>query len=307
MKEEFSFGSADNITQLHGIKWIPEGKIKGIIQISHGMLEHIDRYDEFASFMSSRGILVVGHDHLGHGSSLLSEEKRGYFSEKEGNKTVLRDIHSLRLKIEEEYPGVPYFLMGHSMGSFLVRQYITTYGKGIKGLFIVGTGHQPYSLVQMGLLISKVIAAFKGEQYRSKFVNSLAIGSNNNYFKPSRTAVDWLSRDEKIVDTYINDKRNDFIFTLNAYLNMFSGMLELYNMKNLKKIPKDLPVIFMSGDKDPVGNFGKDIKKLVKQYQALGISDVSYKLYKDDRHEILNELDRDIVYNDMIRFVKKHL
>lgn len=304
MREEFYYKSSDKETQIHVMKWVPEGEIKGVLQISHGMLEHIERYDEFASFMTANGILVAGNDHLGHGTSLVHEENRGFFSELDGNKIVLSDIHKLRDLLKEQYPDLPYFLFGHSMGSFLVRQYITTYGKGIDGVIIVGTGQQPFALVKMGLLLTKLIAHFKGYKYRSKFVNHLAIGSYNTHFKPNRTGVDWLSRDEKVVDTYIKDKRIDFIFTLNAYSNMFAGMLELYDNKKLDKIPKQLPVLFLSGRRDPVGNFGKDIKKIFKHYKTLGIVDVSYELYKDDRHEILNELDREIVYNDIIKWVK---
>ncbi len=303
MKQEFYYKSADNITQVHVIKWVPEGKIRGILQVSHGMLEHIERYDEFASFMSANGILVAGNDHLGHGSSLISEQNRGFFSENEGNKTILSDIHNLRCLLREEYKEIPYFLLGHSMGSFLVRQYITLYGKSIDGVIIVGTGQQPYALVKMGLMLTKLISLFKGNRYRSKLVNYLAIGSYNNHFKPNRTAVDWLSRDEKVVDAYIRDKRIDFIFTLNAYTNMFAGMLELYDSKKLDKIPKDLPVLFLSGEKDPVGNFGKDIVKVYQQYKKVGILDVSYKLYKENRHEILNEFDKEIVYNEIIKWV----
>lgn len=307
MKEEFYYKSADGLTQIHGIKWIPEGEIKGILQISHGMLEHVERYDEFARAMMARGILVAGNDHLGHGSSLISEENRGFFSEKEGNKTVLSDIHKLRGLLEEEYKDIPYFLLGHSMGSFLVRQYISTYGKGINGVIVVGTGQQPYIILRIGYWITKLIGHFKGYRYRSKLVNYLAIGTYNNHFKPNRTGVDWLSRDEEIVDAYIKDKRIDFIFTLNAYSNMFSGMLGLYNKKELDKIPKHLPILLLSGEKDPVGSFGKDIKKIDRQYKSFGIANISYKLYEDHRHEILNELDREIVYNDIIVFVNKHM
>ncbi len=306
-KVEFYYDSADLITKIHAIKWVPNGEIKCILQIAHGMLEYIDRYDEFANAMADLGIVVSGNDHLGHGSSLINEESRGFFSENNGNKAVIDDMNKLSSILKEQYPNVPYFILGHSMGSFLVRQYITIYNSGISGAIIVGTGHQPYALLKLGLIITKLIGTIKGWRYRSKFVNNLAIGNNNKKFQPSRTNVDWLSRDEKIVDEYIKDTRINFIFTLNSYYNMFKGMITLYDDNNLKKMFKDLPIILLSGDKDPVGNFGKDIAILYDKYKKLGFNDVTYKLYKEDRHEILNELDKDIVYKDIGNWILSHI
>ncbi|MBP1926028.1 alpha-beta hydrolase superfamily lysophospholipase [Sedimentibacter acidaminivorans] len=306
-KVEFYYDSADLITKIHAIKWVPDGEIKCILQIAHGMLEHIERYDEFANAMADLGIVVSGNDHLGHGSSLINEECRGFFSEGDGNKVVIDDMNKLNTILKEEYPNASYFILGHSMGSFLVRQYITIYNSGINGAIIVGTGHQPYALLKTGLIITKLIATFKGWRYRSKFVNNLAIGNNNKKFQPSRTNVDWLSRDKKIVDEYIKDKKIKFIFTLNSYYNMFKGMLTLYDDNNLKKMLKDLPIILLSGDQDPVGNFGKDIVILYDKYKKLGIKDVSYILYKEDRHEILNELDREKVYKDIGDWILHHM
>lgn len=305
-KEEFFYNSSDKITKIHGIKWIPEGEIKCVLQISHGMLEHIDRYDEFAVSLATKGILVAGNDHLGHGTSLLKEEDRGYFSEENGNKAVIEDMRTLSNMLKEQYGNIPYFLLGHSMGSFLVRQYLTLYSPGIDGAIIVGTGQKPYVLVKAGMVISGVLAFFKGWRYRSRFVDNLALGGNNKSFKPERTKADWLSRDEKIVDDYLNDKRIDFMFTLNAYYNMFKGMAYLYDKNNLEKIPKDLPVILLSGEKDPVGSFGRDVVKLYDDFKKMGIKDVECKLYKDDRHEIINELDRELVYEDIVSWIRRH-
>lgn len=306
-KVEFYYDSADMITKIHAVKWVPDGEVKCILQIVHGMLEYIDRYDKFANAMADLGIIVSGNDHLGHGLSLINEENRGFFSENDGNKVVIDDINKLNNILKEEYPNVPYFILGHSMGSFLVRQYITIYNSDINGAIIIGTGHQPYALLKAGLIITKLIATIKGWRYRSKFVNNLAIGNNNKKFEPSRTNVDWLSRDEKIVDEYIRDKKINFIFTLNSYYNMFKGMLTLYDDSNLKKMFKDLPIIILSGDQDPVGNFGKDIVMINEKYRNLGIKDVSHILYKEDRHEILNELDRKIVYKDIGDWILSHI
>ncbi len=303
IKEEFYYDSYDGVTKIHAIKWIPEKKITGVLQISHGMLEHIDRYDDFANFMASHGILVAGNDHLGHGSSLLTEEDRGFFSEGDGNQSVIEDMRKLSEILKSQYKNLPYFMLGHSMGSFFVRQYISLYDD-LDGALIVGTGYQPYALVKSGMIISKVMAAFKGWRFRSKFINQLAVGGNNKYFQPARTRSDWLTRDEEEVDTYIKDKRIDFIFTLNAFYHMFKGMLNLYTKEHIDNIPKDLPVVLLSGEQDPVGDFGKDVKKLYDLYKTK-MTHVTIKLYKDHRHEILNELDKEKVYWDMLRWINK--
>lgn len=305
LKEELYFKSNDNKTKIHGIKWVPsDQKIRIILHIAHGMLEHIDRYDDFANYLAQNGVLVVGNDHLGHGSSIISEEDRGFFAEENGNKIVLEDMHTLSNIIKAEYPNLPYFLLGHSMGSFLARQYIINYEKELNGVIIVGTGFQPFILIKLGEIITRIISIFKGWRYRSRFINSLTIGKNNKKFEPGRTKVDWLSRDQEIVDNYINDKRIDFIFTLNAFYNMFKGMLHLYDNNNISKIQKDFPMILLSGEDDPVGNFGKDIVKLYNSYKKIGMVNVSYKLYENDRHEIINELDREIIYKDILNWME---
>ena len=299
-RNEFYYNSSDSRTKIHAIKWIPEGEIKAVLQISHGMLEHIERYEEFANYMAKNGILTVGNDHIGHGSSVLNEEYRGYFGEEDGNMVLIEDMHSLMNIIKSEYPDKPYFILGHSMGSFLTRQFITLYGNEIEGAVISGTGQQPLGLIKFGVFITRFIALFKGWSYRSKFVDFLSLGSNNNKFKPARTKFDWLTQDTDIVDNYISDFRINFIFTLNGFYNMFNGILRMNDAKKLVNIPKDLPIIFISGSKDPVGNFGKDVAKAFNMYKKLNLSNISMKLYKDDRHEILNELDREQVYEELL-------
>lgn len=307
-KVEFSYESHDKKTRINAIKWIPEGEIIALLQISHGMLEYVDRYDKFARSLSQQGILVFGNDHLGHGKSILNEDDRGFFSEDDGNLSVIEDMHRLRALVCDEYKNIPYFLLGHSMGSFLVRQYISIYNdEEIDGAIVVGTGYQSKSLILFGKYLTQLMSLFKGWRYRSKFVDKLVLGDNNNKFEPARTRVDWLSRDEEIVDEYLNDKKISFIFTLNGFYNMFKGMLELYDTNNLRKIPKNLPIFILSGEMDPVGKFGKDIENLYKSYKELGLKEVSYKLYKDFRHEIINEINNEIVYKDILEWIKQKL
>lgn len=304
---EFYYDSSDGKTKIHAIKWIPENEIKAILQISHGMLEHIERYSDFAAYLSEQGILVVGNDHLGHGSSIVSEDERGYFEEYNGNKVLIEDMHNLFRIIKNEHSDIPYFILGHSMGSFLTRQFITLYGNEIDGIIISGTGQQPLGLIKFGLFVTKLIASFKGWNYRSKFVNFLVLGRNNNKFEPARTKFDWLTRDDDIVDNYISDSRINFIFTLNGFYNLFDGIMKMNETELLKLIPKDLPMIFLSGDMDSVGNFGKDVIKAFNIYKDLGMKNISMKLYTGDRHEILNEIDREQVYEDILLWISDFL
>jgi len=304
-KEEFYYDSADKKTKIHAIKWYPENeKIIASVQISHGMLEFIDRYDEFARVLAEKGYLVSGNDHLGHGNSILTEVDKGFFCEEKGNQVVLEDIYKLMEIVKKEHPNVPYLVLGHSMGSFLIRQFITIYSEEVQGAIIVGTGYQPYALVKTGQLITGLMTIFKGWRYRSNFVNNLAIGKNNKKFEPSRTSCDWLSRDEKVVDAYINDQRTNFVFTLNAFYNMFKGILCLYKKRNLGLITKDLPILILSGEEDPVGDFGKAAVKLYDSFKELGMNKVTMKLYEDARHELLNETNRNKVYEDILEWIQ---
>ena len=305
MKKDFYYNSQDKCTKIHAIEWIPDGEIKAILQISHGMVEFIDRYDEFAQFLNEHGYYVVGNDHLGHGESVSCEDHYGYFCEKSGNKCVIKDIRHLYKITKKKYPDVPYFLMGHSMGSFLIRQYLIRYSSGISGVIIMGTGDQPPLLVKGGKLLCKAIAEIKGWEYRSPLVNKLVIGNYNKKFSPCRTSADWLSRNEENVDSYLKNPWCTFVFTLNAFYNMFRGIETLHQKNYFEEIPKTLPVFFVSGIQDPVGDFGKGVLQVYGRFKENGMKDVSIKLYKNDRHEILNECDRELVFKDLLEWMEQ--
>lgn len=307
MKRHFTYPSRDGVTQIHAIEWKPEGEVRAVLQLCHGMVEYIDRYDAFAQFMEERGFYVVGHDHLGHGASVRSDEYHGFFHETKGNEYVIGDIHKLRVETQKQYPDVPYFMLGHSMGSFLIRQYMKTYGTGLAGVIVMGTGNQPGAVVFAGKLLCRIIAAFKGWDYRSRLVDNMAFGSYNKKFEPARTSRDWLTKDEKIVDAYLANPWCSFTFTVNAYYQMFRGMQMIAKKENLEKIPKSLPVFFVAGADDPVGNFGKSVRQVYEKYKACGIQDVSIRLYESDRHEILNETDRESVYKDLADWMEERI
>ena len=303
----FTYLSADKKTQIHAIEWKPEGTVTGVLQLVHGMQEFIDRYDDFASFMCAQGFVLVGNDHLGHGSSVADENSYGYFAEKNGNKAVLADMRNLHRMTAEKYPKVPYFLLGHSMGSFLARQYICMYGQFLSGAVISGTAYHSPLECNAGMLLCRVIARFRGWKYISSLLTYMVVGSLNKKFEPGRTKADWLTRDEAVVDAYVHDSRTHHFFTLNANYNLFASLKYLTVRTNLEKMPKDLPLLLIAGQMDPVGNFGAGVKKVFVQLQAIGMQDVKCKLYPNDRHEVLNELDKAQVYQDILGWIRERM
>ena len=306
-KEVFSFPSTSGVCDIRCVRYIPDGEICAILQIAHGMVEFIDRYEDFASYLCEKGYLVTGNDHLGHGGSVKSEDDWGYFAEENGYKALLNDMYELTKITKELYPNIPYFLLGHSMGSFYARQYLCEYGNELNAAIIMGTGHQDLGAIKFGLAACKMFALVKGWKHRSSAINALAFGSYNKKFEPARTPNDWLTKDESIVDWYIHEPKCSFMFTLNGYYNMFLGLSRLHDKELLNKMPKNLPILFVSGEDDPVGNFGKGVKAAAKSVEDAGCRNVEMKLYPNDRHEILNELDRKQVYEDLYNWLQDKL
>ena len=246
MRDEFYFPSKDGNTEIHTIEWKPEGKVRAVLQISHGMVEYVRRYDEFAQYLCDRGYYVVGNDHLGHGKSVQSKSEYGFFNEKYGNACVLGDMHTLRQRTMKKYPDVPYFMLGHSMGSTLLRQYIQMYGNGLSGVILMGVvaDHAKAAIV-FGKRLCRIMAVFRGWHYRSRLVDDMVMGSFNKKFKPARTRADWITSDQEHLDAYVSDPLCSFMFTVNAYYSMFAGMLFMRKKESIYMIPKGLPVFFM--------------------------------------------------------------
>ena len=305
-KEEFYFDSNDGSTKIRALRFIPDGEVKAVLQISHGMVEFIDRYENFAEYLTNNGFLVTGNDHLGHGGSVKDKSDWGYFG-KDGYNVVLNDLLKLTNITKELYPNVPYFLLGHSMGSFLARLYTIKYGNQLNGAIIMGTGQQSKGTLGVAKFLTKLVEKSKGERYRSRFLNGLALGAYNKKWEPSDTHVDWLTKDKDVCDWYYHEPRCHFIFTTNGFYNLFSLIEQIVDIKNIEQMPKDLPILVTSGEDDPVGNFGKDPTTLANIYKEVGIKDVELKLYPNDRHEILNEFDKDEVYKDLLDWLNKHI
>lgn len=305
-KSTFRFLSSDKKTQIHAVKWEPgQGEVQGVLQISHGMIEYVERYEAFAEYLTERGFVVVGNDHLGHGGSVVSQEFWGYFAPEHGSDLIVEDLYQLRRKTQMEYPDVPYFMLGHSMGSFILRKYLSMHGEGLSGAIIMGTGTQTDKTVKTGKIICKMIARFKGWHHRGGFVEKQVFSGNNKRFEQEGASA-WLTKDKEIVSAYREDPRCTFQFTLNGFYNLFDTIYYINRPEHIEAIPKDLPLFFVSGEDDPVGDYGAGTRKAYETYVQAGIADVTLKLYPSDRHEILNELDREIVYKDIYGWIQEH-
>ena len=307
MKMERKFRSSDGKTDIHVLLWIPEGEVRGVLQIAHGMCEFAERYDGFAAFLAEHGYVVCANDHLGHGKSVTDEQQLGFFREKDGDGALIADMRRLHVIMKKRYPELPYYMLGHSMGSFLVRQYMEMYGQELAGVIILGTGSYPRAVVRFGKGLCRCRALTKNWHYRSHLIENMAKGSYNKAFDPARTPYDWLTRDESIVDSFASNPLNTFAFTVNGYYSMFSAIEKAQNRKLLAGIPKSLPILLASGTMDPVGSFTKGVKTAYEDLKKAGLSDVQLRFFEDDRHEILNELDHEDVYQYLLDWLNAHL
>ncbi len=304
----FTFPSTDGIHQVHAVEWLPpEGEPKAVVQLVHGISEYIARYDAFARFLTAHGYAVVGHDHLGHGRTAAGPEEYGFFAEKDGWRYILKDTHTLRLDTGERFPGVPYFLMGHSMGSFVARGYLIEYSGTVDGCILSGTGQEAPGVISLGNVASSILGKLKGSRAHSAFLNKFSVGAYNARFKPNRTTADWISRDEAVVDAYLADPLCNFLPTIGMYRDIFKGMEFLSLPDNLRKMDSFVPVYLFSGDKDPVGEEGEGVRRVYSILRYNGVREVAIKLYPDGRHEMLNEINREEVFQDTLDWLEEHL
>lgn len=306
MKKELQIPSTDGKNNLHVVIWEPVIKTKAIMQISHGMIEYIERYDEFAQYLNEYGILVIGNDHLGHGHTAANDDDLGYFGDGM-SETVVNDLYEVTKYAKKNYPNIPYFLFGHSMGSFMARRYIMTYGDKIDGAIISGTGCTAGAVLGIGTFFTNIIGAFHGQRYRSPFLKKLAFSGYNNRIPNAKTPNDWLSRNEENVKKYNADKYCTFPFTVNGYKTLFGVLKFIQKKENYTRIPKSLPIYFIAGTDDPVGNYGSGVKEVYDEYKNAGVKDIRIRMYKDDRHELTNELDRDVVYSEVRLWLQEHI
>lgn len=304
---DFYFDSSTGENRIHVRRCVPDVPMRGVVQIIHGIAEHIERYDDFMAFLAENGFVVVGTDHLGHGKSIEKPEQKGFFAAENGWDYVVRDEEILRKAMKKTYPGVPFILFGHSMGSFMARTHLIRYPGAFDAAIISGTGNQGAALVNGGHFMGSLVTAFKGAHHYSNFLNNLAFGSYNKNYANARTEFDWLTRNEEAVDKYMADPLCGFVPTCSLFRDMMTGVKFITNVKNLEAMDKDMPVYFMSGDMDPVGECGKGVQRAYDNFKKVGMKDVTMKLYKDGRHEMLNEINNKEVYGDILAWINSKI
>lgn len=303
--QEFYFTSSTGRNQIRVKKCVPDGQPRAIVQIAHGIAEHVDRYSEFMEFLASHGYLVVANDHLGHGKSVGKNELMGFFASEDGWPYVVGDMERLHDRMHKEYPQLPYVLFGHSMGSFLTRTFIIKHPDKYDAVILSGTGHQVKPLVLGGYAMASTAVKLYGPTKIGKKLNAVAFGSYTKGIENYRTEFDWLSRDEAQVDKYIADPLCGFVPTVSLFRDMMGGIKFVTDKKNINTMSKTQPVYFMSGDRDPVGDNGAGVERAYKAFCDAGLHDVMIRLYPGGRHEMLNEINKDDVYKDILAWLEE--
>lgn len=305
-KTEFSLKSSENIN-IVTYRYSLEIQAKAVLVIVHGMAEHAQRYDRFSSYLNTLGIVTYAYDQRGHGKTAGSVDNLGFFSENNGWQKVVDDLHSVVTYAKEENPGLKIFILGHSMGSFVSRTYITQYSEYIDGAILSGTAGSAGLLGKIGIALTSIISGIKGKRSLSPLMDKMSFGDFNKSFKPNRTQFDWLSRDEAEVDKYINDPYCGTIFSIGFFNDMMKGLEYVNCKKNAQKIRKDIPMYLFSGSKDPVSKNATQIQGVFDMYKSSGINDISMKIYPEARHEMLNETNREEVFEDIKNWLESKI
>jgi len=310
-KKEASFPSASGLCKIHVCIWYPDEnkypKPIGVIQIAHGMVDHIERFEAMAEYFVERGFIAVGNDHLGHGDSVRSKEDWGYFADDRDCGTILvKDMHRLTGIMKKKYPDLPYVLIGHSMGSYLTRKYMMMYPDALDACVLLGTGNQRLSMVEAGRFAVFITECFQGDRYRSPLLKKLMFLGYNASIKQPQSENAWLTRESSIVEAYDKDEKCSFMFTVNAYKGMLNVIKFVIKDANIRLTRKTLPVLFAAGKQDPVGAYGEAVEKIYKKY-AQWLDDVELKLYEGCRHELHSETCREEIFEDLYQWIIKRI
>lgn len=301
--EEFSLPSSDGVHNLYGEIYEPADiPPRGIVQVLHGMVDHIGRYAALRDFLTSNGYIFAGHCHLGHGKTAKNREELGFFADKNGADTVVKDVGVVNSYLHGRYPDLPIFLLGHSMGSFIARIYTAKHPDTVAGLIVHGTGG-PNSVVGLGKALVSVMSVFLGKKHRSAFMKKLAFLGYNSKFPREEGAGAWLTRDSEIAKSKAKDEYANFTFTLSAYKDLFRFVSRSNSREWFDTYPVSLPTLIVSGEMDPVGGFGKSVRRVYDELSRRGASDISLKLYPDARHELFNETNREEVFSDILAWI----
>lgn len=303
--EEFTFPSTEEGETIYGRAYIPYGEIKGIVQFAHGMCDYGERYEDFFRELTDCGYIAAYADHLGHGNSVRSLDDLGYFSARDGYKKVVDDFNTFYGILDEKFPNDKHYVIGHSMGSFIVRYFMAAYRRPMAGAILMGTSG-PNPLAGIGAGLAAGIALVRGGYYRSSFLEKLAFGSYNKHIEDPVSAWDWLSRDENAVYDFDTDELRNQTFTASGFKDLFS-LVRIVNLNTfIDDTPKELPILLLSGDEDPLGNYGKGVRKLEDIFHSLDFRDVQSVLFRGARHELCHELNREEVFEIVIDWLNRH-
>ena len=304
MRTDFYFDSVSG-GKIHGCRWTPDGEVKAIVQFVHGIAEYVERYDDFAEFLNTKGILVVAEDHMGHGKSISDVTPMGCFAG--GWFAAVDDSYRLMQDTMKEFPGVPYILFGHSMGSFMTRTVLAKYpNSGITAAVICGSAWMPGTVIGAGKAVATLVCKKNGANEPSQLLQNIMFGSYNKKIEHPRTPCDWLTRDQKIVDAYVADPLCGFVPSAGLVRSMMEGLQYIQNPRNLDAMDKNLPVFFIAGGDDPVGGYGAGVEQAAEQFRKHGMEHVDVKIYPLCCHEIHNEINKQEVYNDVASWIEKH-
>lgn len=281
----------------------PKADSKAVVLICHGMAEHFGRYDDLSRYLVQNSYTVVGYDQRGHGQSVKNLEELGYMSDINNFDVLVSDLYQIYLHVRSLFPNLPIILFGHSMGSFVSQRYIELYGADLSGVVLSGSTFNKGLKLAAGRLIAKRIVKKKGRRFKSNLIHNLSFAAFNKPFKPNRTEFDWLSRDNDMVDLYAQDPYCGTVFSASYYMDLISGFHAI--RRNFHLVPHELPIFIFSGTMDPVGQFGKGPKNLQRKYVNIGVQDVTLKLYEGGRHEMLNEINREEVYKNLLRWLNR--
>lgn len=298
MSSHHSFTAADG-KKIHYQKWIPQGKPAAVIQIAHGMMEHIGKYDQFAEFLTGIGYAVVGDDHRGHGKTIEKPEEQGFLTDKNGWFRTAEDLIGLRGIIEQEFPRLPIILFGHSMGSFLARTIAILHPAAYSGMICSGTSASQGLLGAAGRVAAEIGALLFGNRKPAQFLDTLAFEPYRKQFSPRRTEFEWLSRDSAEVDAYVEDPLCGFVCSYKFFSDLSFGIAFINRRDPVSRMRKDLPILMISGEEDPVGGRGKGIEQVFSRFISAGLTDVTMKLYPEGRHALLSDICRDEVESDI--------
>lgn len=302
--EEISYPAANGKDTIRARVWRgDELKPRFILQIVHGMCEYMGRYAEFASFLAEKGVLVCGNDHAGHGES-KGADGYGYFADRDGDLNLVKDVRTMNETIRGMYPGLPVVMLGHSMGSFICRSYITQYGGELSGIVLSGTaGDNPQ--LPLALFLAKTVRLFCGAKHPSPLMTKLAFGTYNDRYEEKRTPYDWISRDTAVVDRYAADPQCTYLFTAGAFIDLLNLCRSISGDEWARKVPKDRPYYILSGAMDPVGGYSEGVREVCGRLERAGVKDMTVRIYEGGHHEMLNETNRSEVWNDLAAWLDR--